>query len=80
MIEKSQWFSPEEMREHQRRLVVEFVRYAVRDAPYYRDVFKRIGIAPEDVHDIDDLSACQCSTRKQFETIPIGWSHHLSEG
>jgi len=56
-LDKSQWYNSGEMGEYQKQVVISFVRFAGKEVPYYRDIFRKIGMVPEDIQSIDDLNS-----------------------
>jgi phenylacetate-CoA ligase len=47
-----------------------FVRHAAETSPYYRDVFGRLGITPEDIRTLDDMQALPILTKAQVQDAP----------
>lgn len=54
-IERSQWFSAEELKHYQNDQTVRFLRYAVETVPYYRLMFEQLGLSSEDIRTVEDL-------------------------
>ncbi len=50
------FLSMPEITERQRRRLRRMVRYAYRHVPYYRDTMTRLGIGPEAIRSVEDLS------------------------
>lgn len=59
-LERTQWFSPEELDAWQLERLQRLVKYAVEHVPYYRDTYRRLGICAEDIR-----------SRKDFEALPF---------
>ncbi len=55
-LEDSQWLSPAGMRELQERKLRRLVHHAYKHVPYYRDRMRAIGVGPEEIRTLDDLS------------------------
>jgi phenylacetate-CoA ligase len=47
-LERSQWLTPEKIREHQLRSLRDLVAHAAAQVPYYRELFKKVGLRPGD--------------------------------
>ncbi len=54
-LEESQWHSADKLRDYQGRQLISFLRYAVKNVPYYRDYFARQSLTVEDIRTVDDL-------------------------
>ncbi len=55
LLRKTQWLSPQQLRDLQDEKLRRLVRHAYRNVPYYRDQMKRAGVRPEDVRGQTDL-------------------------
>jgi len=62
-LEQSQWFSPEAIRDLQWAKLRALLRHAYADVPYYREVFHRLGAAPEDFRRPEDLKGFPTLTK-----------------
>jgi phenylacetate-CoA ligase len=60
-----------------RRLQV-LVRHASRRVPYYRRLFERAGLRPDDIRSLDDLSRIPITSRADMQRLPPGDA--LAEG
>lgn len=47
-----------------------FVRHAVETTPYYRDLFKELGLRPEDIKTLNDLTVLPVLTKVQVQDEP----------
>lgn len=54
-LQKSQWFSSEELENYQNEKTVNFLKYAVDTVPYYRRFFAEKGLTAKDIRRVDDL-------------------------
>ena len=54
-LKRSQWLTPEQIREIQERKLRELVHQAYYHVGYYRDLFDRLGLTPADIRTIEDL-------------------------
>jgi phenylacetate-CoA ligase len=62
-LERSQWLPPEAVRELQEHKLRRLVRHAYQHVPYYRDRMRMLGISPEDIRTLDDLSRLPLVTK-----------------
>ena len=54
-LEKSQWFSEEELEGYQLNRLRLIISHAYENVPYYRNLFDEIRFNPQDVESLDDL-------------------------
>jgi phenylacetate-CoA ligase len=54
-LRRTQWLKPAEVRELQELRLRRLITHAYRHVPYYRDLFDRLGLRPEDIRSLDDL-------------------------
>jgi phenylacetate-CoA ligase len=54
-LEKSQWWSAEELREHQMEALGRLLSHAYENVPYWREAFQRLGLKPADFKSLDVL-------------------------
>jgi phenylacetate-CoA ligase len=59
-LERSQWLSPAELSQLQLRRLVEQLAFAYHQVPYYRGLFDKLGLKPEEIGSLRD-----------FERIPF---------
>jgi phenylacetate-CoA ligase len=64
LLEKSQWWSRERLRDYQEARLKLLVEHSYANAPYYRKIFDRQGIEPGDISSINDLEKLPCLTRE----------------
>jgi phenylacetate-CoA ligase len=63
----------EELRRVQSERLRETVRTAYENVPFYRERFDEMGLSPDDVRSIDDVSALPFTTKEDFrDTYPTG--------
>jgi phenylacetate-CoA ligase len=60
---RSQWWPEERIRAHQDHRLIEIMRHAVSEVPYY----KGLGIAPESINSSRDLSRFPVLTKKEIQ-------------
>jgi len=54
-LKRSQWLTPEQIREIQELKLRELIHQAYYHVGYYRDIFDRLGLTPADIRTIEDL-------------------------
>ena len=54
-LEKSQWLSPDELRQLQEENLRRLLIHAYRNVPYYQRIFMERNLQPEDIRTIEDL-------------------------
>jgi phenylacetate-CoA ligase len=54
-LDRTQWLSPDAVRDLQDRKLRRLVRHAYRHVPYYRRRMREAGVSPEDIRGVDDL-------------------------
>ncbi|MFC2046294.1 phenylacetate--CoA ligase family protein [Chloroflexota bacterium] len=64
-LEKSQWYSPERIRELQKKKLRRLVRHTYDHVPYYRRVFGERGLGPDDIVTVEDLTKLPILTKKE---------------
>jgi len=55
LIKKVQWYSKDEINKYQLAKIQQLVKYSYENVPYYRNLFDRLKIKPEDIKDFDDF-------------------------
>ena len=72
-LEKSQWLSKKNLEELQNKKLRHLICYAYENVPYYRRLFDRMGIKPEQIKDKNDLQKIPVLTkdiiRKNFNKL-----------
>ena len=61
--------SREEMKKLQSEKLVKQVKHVYENVPYYRDLMDKKGVAPEDIHGIEDLHSFLSLPRLTFATL-----------
>ena len=54
-MEKTQWYSPNELQELQIKKLRALLGHAASNVPYYCNLFKKLGFNPQAVHNLADL-------------------------
>ncbi len=55
LLERTQWFSKEEISAFQTRKLQKLAAHLYKNVPYYREIMLEIGLAPEDIKDVSDV-------------------------
>lgn len=63
-LEKSQWWSADEIRSYQNEQLQKIVQHAYETVPYYRRVFDRLGLKPGDILEREDLAKLPILTKE----------------
>lgn len=64
LLQKSQWWSREQLEEYQMRQLSELLNHAYENVPYYRKVFDERGLKPNDIQDFSDLQKLPFLTKE----------------
>ncbi len=64
-LEKSQWYSEEELIQLQNEKLKMLVRFAYENVPYYRRLFKNLHLRPGDIKGISDLNKLPILTKDE---------------
>lgn len=62
-LEESQGWKPERLQHYQDRELAKLIRHCYENVPYYRDMFARLGLQPEDIQSKEDLQKLPCLTK-----------------
>lgn len=62
---KMQWWTIEQIRDYQCKKLKEIIHFAYREVPYYRRIFREIGIEPNDIRTPEDLSSLPILTKEE---------------
>jgi len=68
-LRKNQWLSPSELEELQQKKLRTLLYHAYYKVDYYRRLFNRAGIRPEDIKDIRDLVKIPVTSRKELQSL-----------
>ena len=71
-LDRTQWYSADELRAWQLVRIQKLIRYAYDHVPYYRDLYRRLDIHPEDVRNLQDFQALPFLTKEDVR-------NHLEE-
>ena len=68
-LRRQQWLKTEELEEIQRRKLIAIIKHAYQNVPYYRKLFDSVGIGPEDIRSVKDLSKIPITTKSQIQEL-----------
>lgn len=63
-LEGNQWLSRQELKELQWRYLTRLLKYVYKNVPYYTQLFKDLGINPEDIQEPGDLTQIPVLTKE----------------
>lgn len=66
-LEKSQWYSVEELQSLQDKKLRALIHHAYQNVPYYRRVFDKHGIKPHHIQTADDLKKIPCISKQTLK-------------
>jgi phenylacetate-CoA ligase len=69
-LRKSQYFHPAQLRSYQEGRLRELVRHAYANVTYYRNLFDRAGVGPQDIRSFEDLCNIPITTKKDLQSVP----------
>jgi len=69
-LEKSQYYSEDELRELQREKLKSIVKHAYENVPYYRRLFKKLHLMPKDFNDLSDLEKLPFISKQDVKKNP----------
>jgi phenylacetate-CoA ligase len=65
---KSQYWTYDKHIEHQNHLLNKLIEHSYKNVPYYRDIFDKIGIKPNDIKTQEDLKLLPILTKEEIRT------------
>lgn len=68
LFRESDWWDRDALLRHQEVLLRCLVRHCYENVPYYRAVFKKTGLTPDDVNTVDDLKHLPFLTKEVVRT------------
>ena len=69
-LEESQYYSAEELKEVQREKLRLMIRHCHDNVPYYRKLFRRLNLRPDDFKEISDLNKLPILTKQEVKADP----------
>ncbi len=74
-LEKSQWFTPEKLRENQEKSLKQLIHHAYDTVPYYHRIFNERGLKADDIKTVEDLGKLPVLKKG---TIMHNWNNNIS--
>jgi phenylacetate-CoA ligase len=68
-LQKTQWFSPEQIHQYQTKRLQALVTHAYNTVPFYRKRYDKHGVRPEDINDLKDISRLPLVTREDIRSM-----------
>lgn len=68
-LKKNQYLSPEKLRDLQEERLKRVVEHAYRNVEYYRGLFDKAGLKPEDIRGLDDLQKIPVTTKEDIQGL-----------
>jgi len=65
-LNKTQWWSADDLKKLQLRLLRRIISHAYETVPYYTSVMKSLGLTPDDIQDIDDIKKLPIIDKKEI--------------
>lgn len=65
-----QWWSAERLREWQEQRLRELVLHAYTNVPFYRDRWSAVGVHPDEIRSLDDLTKLPIIPSREFRSAP----------
>lgn len=66
-LERSQYFTDDELKEYQREKLTKIIHHAYENVPYYRELFKANKLTPNDIRSIKDLEKVPVLTKDDIK-------------
>lgn len=66
-LEKSQYYSLDELNEYQNEKLRNIVKYSYENVPYYNNLFKTINLVPKDIKSKEDLNKLSILTKEDIK-------------
>jgi len=83
-LEKSQWFSREEIETNQLKRLKAFLNKAYQNVPYVKEMFQSLGLTPSDIKSLNDLAKLPFMTKeviqKNFDALKSLHSGPVAKG
>lgn len=65
-LQKSQWWSKDQLEEYQLEKLSMLLKHAYENVPYYRKCFDERGLKPRDIQDFEDMKKLPYMTKERF--------------
>ena len=67
-LQKTQWFSPDQICQYQFERLKAVVKHAYDTVPFYRNRYDEYGVRPEDIRELSDISRLPILTREDVRS------------
>lgn len=62
-LEKTQWWSPKELKDYQNKQLQSLIQHAITNVPYYRNLFSQLSLTADDIKTVADLEKLPILTK-----------------
>jgi len=76
-VMKQQWLKTSELEEIQRKMLRGIIKHAYENVPFYHSKFDSVGVKPDDIKTVEDLSKIPITTKQELRD---NFSLHLKNG
>jgi phenylacetate-coenzyme A ligase PaaK-like adenylate-forming protein len=66
-LKKSQWWSREQIDKYQNDKLCQLIQHAYKNVPYYKELFRKIRLKPDDIQTKDDLHKIPITTKNDLK-------------
>lgn len=66
-LQQSQWWDPQRLADYQWNRIKRVIAYSFERVPYYRDMFRRLGLKPADIQSMKEFRHLPFLTREDIE-------------
>jgi phenylacetate-CoA ligase len=70
-LRKEQWLDTERLLEIQRQKLRKMLKHAYENVPYYRRLFDSVGVKPEEIKTIEDLTKIPITKKLELARLPL---------
>ena len=70
LLEKSQWWKPEDLQDYQNKRLRSLIHHAYTNVPYYHSLFRSLGLSPSDITTKEDLIKLPILTKEDIRKNP----------
>jgi len=65
-VMRQQWLKPSELEEIQRKMLRGIIKHAYENVPFYHSKFDSVGVKPDDIKTVEDLSKIPITTKQEL--------------
>jgi phenylacetate-CoA ligase len=70
-LEELQWHTPEAVQARSEARLGPLLRHAAQNVPFYRETYRRLGLAPDDLRSIRDLARLPVVSKAVIRSLPL---------